>query len=379
MNWAAFYVDGQVVSFVSLLIMNVFIVLNLRQRKQGGYLVPVWVPWIFVFLGLDAGISIFLAGFQLEDTIYFYSVRRIFSLLSLLFILLTILDFPRPEPSSLYRWEKRAAVVFVLFQELLNGTLLVLQVQNLPQFSPPAWLEVLRNGLVPATFLLITLLAIRHAQELKHSGDHESANVLSRFSWFFLLGVLLSILVFVRPWLPFAAQFHSTASSYGWMILCAGTAMIFMGYKREEGLLPSHILLLVLLVLLLVLGGVAEIFSASLDGLTDMAQIDRVLRVFIFAQVGILLAILLFLPRWLQNLWGSAKKAESSQLSLTARQRDVMLLLASNKSNQQIALDLHITLATAKHHVAVLMKKYGMENRYQLAKFAREMIERNKI
>lgn len=186
-------------------------------------------------------------------------------------------------------------------------------------------------------------------------------------------------MVFLRTWLPFAAQFHSTISSYGWMVLCAGTAIIFMGYKREEGLLPSHILLLVLLVLLLVLGGVAEIFSASLGGLTDLAHIDKVLRIFILVQIGILLAILLFLPLWLQGLWGFAQKDELPAPSLTSRQREVMFLLASDKGNQEIALELHITLATAKHHISVLKRKCGVENRYQLAKLARKMIEQNEL
>lgn len=185
MNWAEFYVSGQVVSFFSLLIMNVFIVLNLWQRKKGGYLVPAWVPWIFIFLGLDAALSIFLAGFQFEDANFFYSARRIFSLLSLLFIFLTILDFPQPEPSYLYIWERRTVIAFILFQELLNGFFLVLQLQNSSQTSLLKWLDVLRNGLLPITFLLIAVLAIFRARDLKNKGDHEVALVISRFIWFF--------------------------------------------------------------------------------------------------------------------------------------------------------------------------------------------------
>jgi len=83
MNQLVFYVNGQVISFFSLLIMVAVIFFSIYERKQAGYALPNWMHYIFIFLALDAVSGMLLAGFQLTETAYFYTIRRLFSLLSI--------------------------------------------------------------------------------------------------------------------------------------------------------------------------------------------------------------------------------------------------------------------------------------------------------
>jgi DNA-binding NarL/FixJ family response regulator len=55
---------------------------------------------------------------------------------------------------------------------------------------------------------------------------------------------------------------------------------------------------------------------------------------------------------------------------LTARERDILRLLAQGRENSAIASELVISPATVKTHVAHLLDKLGLENRVQAAVFA---------
>lgn len=55
---------------------------------------------------------------------------------------------------------------------------------------------------------------------------------------------------------------------------------------------------------------------------------------------------------------------------LTERELDVLRLLAAGKSNPDIAVALQISVATAKHHVASILEKLGLENRIEAAVYA---------
>jgi DNA-binding NarL/FixJ family response regulator len=57
---------------------------------------------------------------------------------------------------------------------------------------------------------------------------------------------------------------------------------------------------------------------------------------------------------------------------LTPREREVMALVASGLSNQEVAERLYITPATVKTHVGRLLSKVGMRNRAQLVTLAYE-------
>ncbi len=57
---------------------------------------------------------------------------------------------------------------------------------------------------------------------------------------------------------------------------------------------------------------------------------------------------------------------------LTGREEAVLLRLARGRTNAEIAADLHVSLSTAKFHVASLMAKIGARNRVELAAWAFE-------
>ena len=57
---------------------------------------------------------------------------------------------------------------------------------------------------------------------------------------------------------------------------------------------------------------------------------------------------------------------------LTAREEEVLLTVARGRTNAEIADELHISLSTAKSHLASLMSKLGARNRVEIAMWAYE-------
>ena len=57
---------------------------------------------------------------------------------------------------------------------------------------------------------------------------------------------------------------------------------------------------------------------------------------------------------------------------ITEREKDVLLCIAQGYSNKQIAKELTVSIATVRTHVSSLLRKLDLENRTQLALFARE-------
>lgn len=60
----------------------------------------------------------------------------------------------------------------------------------------------------------------------------------------------------------------------------------------------------------------------------------------------------------------------SLALDLTARQREVLTLLAQGLSNREIARTLNVTHSTARHHVSIILTKLGVSNRTEAATLA---------
>ena len=57
---------------------------------------------------------------------------------------------------------------------------------------------------------------------------------------------------------------------------------------------------------------------------------------------------------------------------LTDREEEVLLTVARGRTNAEIASELHISLSTAKTHIASLMSKLGARNRVEMAIWAYE-------
>jgi len=57
---------------------------------------------------------------------------------------------------------------------------------------------------------------------------------------------------------------------------------------------------------------------------------------------------------------------------LTAREEEVLVTVARGRTNAEIADELHISLSTAKTHLASLMTKIGARNRVEIAMWAYE-------
>ena len=57
---------------------------------------------------------------------------------------------------------------------------------------------------------------------------------------------------------------------------------------------------------------------------------------------------------------------------LTEREEEVLLTVARGCTNAEIASELHISLSTAKTHLASLMSKLGARNRVEIAIWAYE-------
>lgn len=55
---------------------------------------------------------------------------------------------------------------------------------------------------------------------------------------------------------------------------------------------------------------------------------------------------------------------------LTARQMDVLRLIAEGLTNQQVADRLHLSIHTVQTHRGHIMRRLGLENRHQLMKYA---------
>lgn len=66
----------------------------------------------------------------------------------------------------------------------------------------------------------------------------------------------------------------------------------------------------------------------------------------------------------------SEKKSPQLYEDLTAREHEVLLLIAKGKSNKEIADELFITLKTVKTHVSNILSKLQVEDRTQAAIYA---------
>jgi DNA-binding NarL/FixJ family response regulator len=63
-------------------------------------------------------------------------------------------------------------------------------------------------------------------------------------------------------------------------------------------------------------------------------------------------------------------EARSLPAGLTAREAEALRLLASGKTDKEIAFELRITVRTASNHVSNILRKIGAGNRTEAARYA---------
>ena len=80
---------------------------------------------------------------------------------------------------------------------------------------------------------------------------------------------------------------------------------------------------------------------------------------------------------WARSLNNDAPviSGEAECLTLSARQREVLLLLARGMSNKEIAEALHIAESTSKIHTAAVLRALGVRNRTEAAIKAMKLTE----
>lgn len=67
-----------------------------------------------------------------------------------------------------------------------------------------------------------------------------------------------------------------------------------------------------------------------------------------------------------------ARPEPAAAAGLSPREREVLLELATGRSNAEIATDLHISAETVKSHVAEVLRKLGLRDRIQAVVYAYE-------
>lgn len=74
--------------------------------------------------------------------------------------------------------------------------------------------------------------------------------------------------------------------------------------------------------------------------------------------------------KMMNRLRGQQKQASAAHHELTEREMEVLRLIASGKSNQDVADELFIGIKTVKFHVTNILAKLGVEDRTQAAIYA---------
>jgi DNA-binding CsgD family transcriptional regulator len=378
----AFHLTDQVVDFFSLLLVIVFAIAIFFQRKRRGHIDIFWELYSLPFFAAEALAAAWLSGTGLANTDIFYAVRWMFNSCGVGIFLLSFLENRNVYPNDHSKQLKTATFTLIGSQIILNAVWVAAFLLYSASFQFPLFLDALRKFLMPFSMLWLAVITWRYPSAAGE--DPEAARHRTRFSALFLVNALFTFLIVAHVWLPLSTVLQSSLSSYGWMMVFTGATVIYMGPQKHSDSLIERAALLISQALLLLLGLMVYLTSNSLVSASvarpDPQTLEQAMRPFVILQVVIVFIHFFILPRTLHMILPEDKKVEvQTSPALTPRQREVMRLLAAEQSNQQIALQMNITVRTAKHHVTTLMKTLEASSRYQLGEIARIWIEKNEL
>jgi NarL family two-component system response regulator LiaR len=87
-------------------------------------------------------------------------------------------------------------------------------------------------------------------------------------------------------------------------------------------------------------------------------------------RVGEIVAEIESLPRPVEDVIGTVSGGGPPDSSLTAREHEIVRLIAKGRSNQEIADELFISLRTAQTHVSNVLTKLELGSRAAVAAYA---------
>lgn len=64
-----------------------------------------------------------------------------------------------------------------------------------------------------------------------------------------------------------------------------------------------------------------------------------------------------------------------SQITITARQREIMMLLAEGKTDEEIASNLHLQESTVRAHIHHIQQRLGVDNRSQIVAYVHKHLK----
>jgi DNA-binding NarL/FixJ family response regulator len=73
--------------------------------------------------------------------------------------------------------------------------------------------------------------------------------------------------------------------------------------------------------------------------------------------------------------FGAQRRPVSAPAGLSARELDVVRLVAEGRPNKAIAAELHLSVRTVESHVRHVLAKAGLYNRTELAAWAHEHVQ----
>ncbi len=398
----SFQFNELIVGYFSVLLASLAVLAFFYRQEMQGLFVSRWMRYAVVFSGIYAFISILMYGWWQLDFSRLLNAHSLLAQMILLFILQELFHFPGYAVFhpfvSLQRWMTFGFLVGILVG-MINTTLALTGRLHVP-------LSLLVGGIVAAEMLCLAIVArlrLKHLIDHAHIDDElEELDVVSlervqatlrRLMWFFGLPAIFTlVMIFSRQFSPSYSYLSQVSRAYILLIVFFGHMLIYMSTYKGRAELIERVVLIILLIIYLVIGFASLVQSLLLrqpeSSLLLQSEVDTLIHQISLPVVGmqyvLTAAIALFLPGMLKKMLPDDPPVVREEnpvepLKFTGRQFEILGMLSDNLSNKDIARQMVVTEDTVKYHVSNLLRKTDFENRYELAGYARELIQQGKL